>query len=253
MKNPILIACILIALSSCTSYQYVKLDSNLEQTTNSKHYYHQDENVYLDFDFSGPNLPMSIFVENIGRDTLYFDLSRTFYLVNDVIVRNAIPDKEGRIKVHQDYHGQLTGVRELESNENILIIPMGDKLKMYFDGFLFPYNKQFRNKSQSTRVLAEGKIHYINKLMLSDYETPDFEIDFFFATDPKFLNGYDVVCVFSPDAVYTDMRKPQNFPVKEPNVFYTSHKSQAGGAVATTLVLGIGILGILANYEEDGD
>lgn len=250
MKIYTLSALILCALSSCTSYQYVKLQSNLEQTTKSKHYYHQDENVYLDFDFSGANLPMSIFVENVGKDTLYLDLARTFYLVDDVIVRNAIPDNEGRIRVHQDYHGQVTGITELETNPNVLIIPRGEKLKIYYNGFQFPYDKELKRKSRSTRVNSGGNYIYLNKLDISKNENPDFEVDFFFSTDSKFLKGYDVVCVFTPQLVFTDTRKPQYFPFKEPTIFYTSHASNAGGAIATTLVIGIGLVGILA--PKDG-
>src|SRR5690554_5710157 len=86
-----------IGLTSCTSYQYVSLKSDLDQTTLSKHYYYQDDKVYVDFDFSGANFPTNIYLENIGSKPLYLDLERTLFLENDVILRNAIPGNTGYI------------------------------------------------------------------------------------------------------------------------------------------------------------
>jgi len=251
MKNLVAVTSLIIALSSCKSYQYVNLESNLNQTTKTKHYYHQDENVYIDFDFSGADFPMSIYVENIGSDTLYFDLSKTLYLVNDVIVRDAVPSNEGRIVVYQDKFGSDVGVSEMDTNQNVLIIPSGEKLKMYFNGFLFPYDKKLKKSMQAERVESGGKIYYVNSTEISDNQSPDYQIDFYFSTDSNFENGYDVVCVFSPESVYSDSRKPQNFPIKDPTIFYTSYESQAGGAIATIAVLGIGLVGILAPYQGE--
>lgn len=253
MKSFYLCATLIIGLSSCTSYQYVSLKSELDQTTTSKHYYYQDENVYLDFDFSGANFPTSIFLENIGNKPLYIDLEKTFFLENDVILRNAIPGTSGTISTFIEYEGQVSGVTNADEYPNILQIPSGEKISMYYNVFGFPYNQTVKYKSTPKMEKVKGYNYRIKSLELTKNESPNYEIDFYFYTDSTLERGYDVIAMFWPDKIYTKNTNPSEFPFKTPNIFHTSHVNQEAKVAASLTIIGVALtaLILLPDYEEE--
>lgn len=253
MKYCYLFAILIVGLSSCTSYQYVSLKSNLDQTTNSKHYYFQDENVYVDFDFSGANFPTNIFLENTGNKPLYLDLEKTLFLENDVILRNAIPGNTGNISTFIEYEGQVSGVTTVNDHPNILYIPAGEKLSMYYAAFGFPYNQIIKLKSTPKVEKVKGYNYRIKSLELSKNESPTYEIDFYFYTDSIRESGYDVVATFWPGKIYSKNIKPAEFPFKSPNIFYTSHVNENAKAAGYLALAGVTLtaLILIPDYEEE--
>lgn len=252
MKDLYLFAAIIIGLSSCTSYQYVSLKSNLVQTKQSKHYYYQDDNVYVDFDFSGANFPASIFLENIGREPLYLDLEKTLFLENDVILRNAIPGNTGTISTFIEYEGQVSGVTISDERPFILFIPAGDKISMIYTVFGFPYNETIKVNSTPKTERIKGYNYRIKSLELTKNESPNYEIDFYFYTDSTRESGYDVIATFWPDKIYTQNKQPKEFPYKNPNIFYTSHENgDAKTAYYFVMGLSLAALILLPDYEDE--
>lgn len=251
MKYLFFLAGLTIGLSSCTTYQYVSLKSDMRQTKESKHYYYQDENVYVDFDFSGANFPTSIFLENIGNNPVYIDLEKTFFLEDDVILRNAIPGTTGTISTFIEYEGRVSGVTNSDKYPNILYIPAGEKISMYYNVFGFPYNQAVKYKSTPKMEKVKGYNYRIKSLELTKIESPNYEIDFFFYTDSTLERGYDVIATFWPDKIYTKNTKPSEFPFKNPNTFHTSHINETAQA-AGYLVLGLSLSALLLLPDYEG-
>ncbi|NEN23720.1 hypothetical protein G3O08_09430 [Cryomorpha ignava] len=252
MKYHYFSAALIISLSSCTSYQYVSLKSELDQTTESKHYYYQ-ENVYVDFDFSGANFPMSIFLENIGSEPLYLDLEKTLFLENDVILRNGIPGNTGNISTFIKYEGQVSGVKSSDEYPNILYIPSGEKISMFYDVFGFPYNEVVKLNSTPKKERVEGYNYRVKSLELPKNQSPDYEIDFYFYTDSTHEDGYDVIATFWPDKIYTKNTKPTEFPFRNPNTFHTSQVNEAAQTAGYLTIIGLPLtaLVLIPDFEEE--
>lgn len=253
MKTLYFAAAIILGLSSCTSYQYVSLKSELKQTEKSNHYYYQDENVYVDFDFSGPNFPVSIFLENTGIEPLYLDLEKTLFLENDVILRNAIPGNTGNISTFKQYEGQVSGVVSVDDDNYILAIPAGEKILMTYPVFGFPYSELVKMNSTLKTEIVSGYSYRIKSLQLPQNKAPNYEVDFYFYTDSTLKNGYDVITTFWPAKIYTQNKQPSEFPLKSPNIFYTSKVNKGAKALGTMTLLGlyVGALILMADNIEE--
>ena len=71
----------IIALSSCTQYQYITLNSNLEKNKNNE-YSIDNDTVSIKYKFSGENFLLSQTIFNKLEIPLYIDWDKTNVIVN---------------------------------------------------------------------------------------------------------------------------------------------------------------------------
>lgn len=226
---------IILGLSSCTTYQYIALKSDLEKADNSGDFYYQDSLVRLDFNFWGQNFPVNVAVENIGDSDLYLDLARTLFLENDLIVSNAIQTEKGRISGNIDYmydglysSGTLSAVSETSVPSDVIYIPSGKKIELNYSAFSFPFSKEIRKESQSSINSPNNPSHSLERYVYPENTAPNYGVRFYFIpNDPK-AKGHITECTFSPNLVLTGSTPPAEFDYKGSDLFYTKYSQSDG-------------------------
>ena len=245
MKSIFYIAIGIILLSSCRSYQYTQLSSDLKQTTESHHYYINNDSVYIDFDFSGSNFPISIFILNVGSKDLYLDLSRTVFLENDVIVSSASLPKQRNDSLETDSIGVNS------SNPNKVLIPSGENIKLFYRAYSLAYNKNIRKKSKRELYEKYDKKYILKYHVIPESMAPLYEIAFTFGNSLDFKNGWTESAFFRPSVVFTSLESPKSFPIKNPNVTYSSIYTGYGNTSMTVFVIALSAsVVLLSDYDE---
>lgn len=245
MKPLFYFALALILLSSCKSYQYTQLSSEMKQTTESHHYYIDNASVYIDFDFSGSNFPISIFIENVGAQDLYLNLSRTVFLENDVIVASAaLPNRRSNISVAEPENSS-------ESDPNIVLIPSGENIKLWYRTFPLPYNKKIRKHSKRQLYEEYGKKYILKYLDIPESAAPTYEIAFTFGNSVDFKNEWTESAFFHPGVVFTSLESPASFPIKNPNITYSTIHTAYGNASMSVFLIALSASAVLlSDFDE---
>ena len=212
---------IILSLSSCTTYQFTTLKSDLEKVEGTNNFYYQDSLVRFDFDFWGQNFPTSIIVENTGDNDLFLDLSRTLFLKNNVIVSDAVPKVQGVISGFVQDTGNIQAYTETSSSENTVYIPTGKKIELNYSIFSFPFSKEIRSKS--THVTERGYVEY-TPYIFPQNSAPQYSIRFYFRNLETDKEGYAIECSFWPDMVITKSISPKKFEFRGPDAFFTNSK-----------------------------
>lgn len=219
-------ACILLflGLSSCTTYQYTVLKSDLEKAEGTNDFYYQDSLMRIDFDFWGENFPTSIFVENTSNTDLFLDLQRTLFFENDVIVSDAIPKRKGSISGYVRSTGNLYAYSETSSSENTAYIPSGKKIELHYSVFSSPFNKEIQKKGSFKTQQRDGQYIQNSKYIFPNGSAPQFSVRFYFRTAEADSIGYPIECTFYPGMIITNSILPNKFEFRGSDVFYTKSK-----------------------------
>jgi len=85
----------IILLSGCSSYQYMSVNSYLEQNE-SQEFIFENDTIQLKYSFPGENLQITILLFNKLRQPLYLDLERSTVVINNYQVENPF-DPEGQV------------------------------------------------------------------------------------------------------------------------------------------------------------
>lgn len=72
-------------LSGCSRYQYISVNSHLEQN-DQKEFVNENDTVSIKYSFAGENFPLTITLYNKLRQPLYIDLQRSTVVINDAQV-----------------------------------------------------------------------------------------------------------------------------------------------------------------------
>ncbi len=245
MKTIFCFALTIVLLTSCNSYQYTLLSSDLMQTTESHHYYIDNDNVYIDFDFSGSNFPISIFVLNVSSKDLYLDLTNTYFLENDIIVASAaLPPRRDGSDVSNFKEGWTP-------DQNRVLIPPGENIKLLYRAFPLVYNKKIRKHSKRQLYEKYGERYILKYLDIPESAAPTFEISFTFGNSIDFQNAWTESAFFRPGIVFTSLEPPSSFPLKNPNLTYSSIHTEYGNASMSVFLLALSAsVVLLGDYDQ---
>ena len=86
-RNFLLISCFIL-LSGCAQYQYVFIDSHLNQN-DKKEFIKENDTVMVKYTFSGENMPITITIYNKLQQPLYIDWERSAVIINNVQVNGS--------------------------------------------------------------------------------------------------------------------------------------------------------------------
>lgn len=234
-----------ILLTSCASYQYVSLSSDLSKNDTSETYTYSDENTIITYDFWGKNFPTHISIENISDEDIFLDLQKSLFLKDDIILADAVPKTKSKIKGNISYYGTyndygaIDAVAESSNPGKLIYIPAGKQARLTYSIFSFPFSKQIRKKSQIITYSVNGKNQSQLTYVIPESEAPHYGIRLYFIAGSPDNEGYPVECSFTPNMVFTNQKSPQAFILKGSEVFYTLHRSKGG-----TIALYIGGLSV---------
>ena len=93
-RNILLISCFLV-LTGCAQYQYVFVDSHLQQN-DKKEFIKENDTVTIKYSFFGENFPLTLTISNKLPQPLYIDWDRSVAVINDVQVDSPF-NNEGQV------------------------------------------------------------------------------------------------------------------------------------------------------------
>ncbi len=232
-----LITLFVITLTSCTSYQYVKLGSSLQVNDQNSRYYFEDNSVYIDFDFWAQDFQQVIHIKNTGDEPIYIDLEKSIFVKNNMVVRDLLFPT---FAPGSSYYNQ-------SSDSPVLFIPSGRVMELHYRAYPVIYSKSDKRKGES-KYLREA-----NRTAITAYHTELdqkiqslLEIEFYLADNPDFNNSYTLTFPFYATDVYTTSSAPNRFPLSNAQSYYTVKASQAG----VGLVVGLMLAGAVAGAFE---
>lgn len=133
MRTLLYIAAIFL-LQSCTSYQYLTIESAAISSENEL-YIHETSDYRLEYRFNGRNLPINLTIENKTTQPIYIDWSKSAAIVDDYPL-SYIPNNtfSGFTLSNTDYdwgRSTTTGVfsGSITNNPAISFIPPGAKMQ----------------------------------------------------------------------------------------------------------------------------
>lgn len=228
---------IILGLTSCRSYQYTVLQSDLPKSEASNYYY-QDSLVQIDFNFWGKNFPIRMTIANKSEAGLYLDLERTLFIRNDRVLRSAVRKTVKRTTTtvdttyflfHKDvsYHTKS----EVKVPPHVLYIPKGKRVVLKYTVFHFPYNKTIRKQSKVSTTESNKSIKYVPQYVFPKNEKPVYAVHFYFQTDTHHPVEHTVQCTFSPKKVLTTSWEPLALGNLKPTTFYTMKANRGGKAL----------------------
>jgi hypothetical protein len=77
----------LVILSGCSRYQYVSINSHLDQN-DKKEFVNENDTISIKYSFAGENFPLTITLYNKLRQPVYIDLQRSTVVINNVQVNS---------------------------------------------------------------------------------------------------------------------------------------------------------------------
>jgi len=84
--------------SACSQYQYVSVNSKLNQTE-EKDFINENDTVMIKYTFSGQNLPVRITIFNKLQKPIYIDWGRTTIIFNNEQLNGAFQNNENIISI----------------------------------------------------------------------------------------------------------------------------------------------------------
>lgn len=235
---------LLLSLTSCTTYQYVRLQSDLPYKTDGNQFYFEDDDLFVAYDFNGSGMPVFLYLENTGSRDVYLDLSRSLFLENNQIVRDLML-KESTTSIGTGPYGSWVEYGNRWRDKEVVMIPPGKILKLKYR----PYHVGFEKQKKSTAVEravkmpgANGNISYKQ----ADYGSiRDFEIQLLLANNRDFENQWTLSAHFKPDLTFFTSSAPDEFlGGRNANVYHTQETK--GQAWLPVLLVGFGTLLLLS-------
>ena len=215
MKKPIYLAFLGLFFVSCQSYQYLRLTSDLPQTSDTGHYYVSDSLAYVDFDFNGEYFPVRILFLNESEGDLTIDLNQLVFSENGRIVGRG-----------SDY---------LSSSLNPMVrIPHSKSESFVFRPYSIHYYQMEKQRSGYHIVQNNESKDYVTGRAFGG-EGRSFEIDLIYLDQHG--TEHKLEAEFKEDFIYFSPEVPSAFPGGvSPNVHFVSKESE-GGRIAAALFL----------------
>ena len=245
---------IAMATTSCMTYQYVTLSSNLEENIDHEFTFENDSLV-IRYNFSGNNCPVNVYVENKLNTPLYVDWKRSAIIEN----KQSIPywqdesffegNAQGAI-LKTDYvfsstSTDITG--NIHRNESVTFLPPGS--------FQQTNMILLQEKSIST---ADPKKDYsetvrtptgLSKAYFYDFEKENspkkFRSFLTLAVDPSFQNTFTVDHEFWVSEITESSLAPASFTrdKDDGNQYHVSKSTGVGAFLGVIFLVGLIALG----------
>ncbi|MDD4968153.1 MAG: hypothetical protein PHT07_01870 [Paludibacter sp.] len=227
--TPLILAALvcIIALSSCTQYQYITLNSNLEKNKNNE-FSIDNDTVSIKYNFSGENFVLSQTIFNKLEIPLYIDWDRTNVIVNgsDMLDSfyveqqiNYIAPKSQVTIVSNSLLYQFIDIKQLE-----LIPKVGVNKGKNVDWTSLTFDKE------------TTPVYLRNRIALTTHE------DF---TDPFYLNNS-----FWFSEILQNMTSPGFDTRNRSNQFYIRRTTGFGGFMNGVSAIAVVAILVLADTKE---
>jgi len=205
-----------IPLTSCVSYQYVQLSSDLPKTADTGHYYMSDSMAYVDFDFNGVYFPVRVLFLNESKEALVLDLDKSVFIEDGVVLASA---------------NQLID----EDSDETVFVPAGKAVEFEFRPFRSGYRRDLKRRAEYVELRAQDR-----KLMVSgtalEGEGREFEIHLVYRAGAT-LDDYLLRAEFKEEFAYFSQQAPGDFPGGLSPDFYYVSKDSEGGKVAANMLM----------------
>lgn len=209
------IVCLAFLTSSCTSYQYVRLHSDLPKTADTGHYYAEDSVIYADFDFNGEYFPVKIFILNESDTAINLNLSQTVFVENGAVLADA------------DQYFQ-------EDSDGFLPIPAGKSVGLELRPFQSTYRKDIERQAAWIELESGDIKRMVSGIGLGS-EGRELEIHLVYQVsdwDTRTLKA-----AFREDYIYFSRYSPDNFPGGlDPVQYHISQHSEEARMAAGILL-----------------
>lgn len=252
--TPLIFICMLGLFTSCTTYQYTLLGSDLPKDQSSEPFYYLEENdVVIYFDFFGYYMPVDITVHNDAEEPLYIDLSGSRFLQNGrslglVSAQPEMNDPAGLVQVGVVLLTDSTS--GIASPSKVAYLPPGGHFIMRAYPFdvvhkdLGNWHYNGAPKSNTYSGLRNVKWH--------DYEGRGqaYGLDLRMSRDNNFQKKWVSEARFREVATYESRKSPEYFPLKGGDFYVTSEEKDGSGLLAFFTILGLAVLVIGYDGEE---
>lgn len=241
-------------LSSCHSYQYVILKSELPKDASAHSvFYHEENGAVVYFDFYGVGMPIDITIHNDAEEDLYFDLSRSIFLQNGQVVATG-SSMEVISQVAQPHAPQAHASPTLPGMaypvSHVVYIPPGSHMVIDAYPFLVDYKRH---------------VHFFYGLY--DHPAPDpglansqwakldgtgsnYEVQLRLARNADLSDAWNAGGKFTESHMYQTSLNPNHFPIKSGDV-YINHHYRAGLATLGWLAALFGLLLLIGDGETE--
>lgn len=243
-----------ILLSSCHSYQYVVLKSDLPKDASAHPvFYHEKNDAVVYFDFYGLDMPIDITIHNDSAEDLYFDLSRSSFLQNGQVVATGssmqVISRGAQTPILDAHAGNAAPGTSYPVSQVAYIPP---KSHVVIDAY--PY-------------LVGYKRHMNFFYGLYDHPAPDpglansqwarldgvgsnYEIQLRLARNADLSDAWNAGGKFTESHMYQTSRSPSNFPKKSGDVYITHHYRAGLATLGWTAAL-LGVLILIGDGETE--
>ncbi len=238
-------------LISCSSYQYVSLKSEAPKTEKSNHYYYETDDLYIDFSFSGSQFPIDIYIENMGDEDLYIDLSRSLFIEDRAVISSFITSPYTNHSSSIDLYGDGVVDMEIPADPEYLFIPPGVHAKMVYRVFHWTPDKYYKQNGEfNSRPGKDGYSTAERVYTFGEGEGPKYEVHIRLANNKEMEDELVLSFPFTPDKVITTSQPPSNFAGFGADTFHHSLQNNTGSTVLSLLLL-LGMTVLVANAEPE--
>lgn len=229
-----------LSLSSCTSYQYVSMESSAPSTSKSQHYYYETDEVYIDFSFAGSDFPIDIYIENTGDEDLYIDLERSLFIEDDAVINTFLGNQ-------QDVYAPSA-----KAEPPVLMIPPETHAKMVYRVFHWKPDKYYKQYGEKNlRVGSDGFTRSEKVYTFQEGEAPEYEVQIRLADNKEMKDEMLLRFPFTPAQVITTSQPPSDFTDLGASAFHeTLVQKSGGGVVSLFLLLGLAAIAASADTEQ---
>jgi|GEM_PF-3653168 len=222
---------LLLALTSCTNYQYVQLESNLERDPGHNRFYYNDEGLYLDFNFWSSDGSTTIYVRNEGELDIYYDLEKTLFMKNDGILRNGAP--ESAVRFDGTVHG---------NSASRIRIPPGRYLSITYRVFALPYNKVWKQRAVREKHEMDGLTYVTRKYDFDSSEPHRLEVLLHFYVDAEEPYTREIRGEFNPTYALFTTLSPEYFKGGGPTATYAVDYGNQALLIDAAVITGLTIV-----------
>ncbi len=237
--NPLLLL-LFIGMTSCTTYNYVRLDSDLPQKAEGEQYYYDSEDIFIAYDFNGDAMPIFLYMENTGNRDVYLDLSRSMFLENDQIVKDLMIEEKTTTIGVDPYYGSWVEYGTRQRSKEVVLIPPGKILKLKYQPYLVSFDNARKQTGTQRLIKSPESGAYMSYKETQSPPSRSFEIRLVFANDRDFRDEWIIASHFDADRMFYTEAPPNAFVGgKNANMFYTSQTKGTGvfGAILGGLLL----------------
>lgn len=214
-------------LTGCVKYQNVFLASNLPEDPDTGRYYAMENDVKVDYNFFGMNMPVTTRIYNYSQEGIYVDLRSSVYLQNDQVVgRVQSPEYMEMEMVHYNpTYSQARGI--MHGSGETLFIPPGS----FAEISAYPFLVDFDPSKSHTRNYAFAD------------NGQKYGISYRVSHQPDFSDAWDIAGEFTESSIYNYSREMYGIPFQSPKNYVTMKgrkvpvgKSVFAGALFISLI-----------------